>query len=89
MKVHLFVCVCYIFYCVVCLRVGKTVYYCLLDSMELLLSLWLNKSKARPSAGLSNALIIKKPPLGSNSLERLSVCVCEWEMCDCYVKTLP
>lgn len=49
----LFLCVCYIFYCVVCLCVGKTGYYCLLDSMELLLSLWLNKTKARPFVFIS------------------------------------
>lgn len=72
------VCFCYIFYCVVCLRVGKTGYYCLLDSMELLLSLWLNKSKARPFAWFFNILINKRPPLDSNSLKRLSVCVCVW-----------
>lgn len=49
--------------------VGKTGYYCLLDSMELLLSLWLNRSVARPFASFDQQKIASR-------LELISVCVC-------------
>lgn len=76
----LFLCVCYIFYCVVCLRVGKTGYYCLLDSMELLLSLWLNKTKAQPFVSFHRQKTTSRLELIK---ETLCMRVCEWEMCEC------
>lgn len=59
---------------------GKTGYYCLLDSMELLLSLWLNKTKARPFVSFHRQKTTSRLELIK---ETLCMRVCEWEICDC------
>lgn len=74
-----------------CLFVGKTGYYCLLDSMELLLSLWLNKvSKARPFADSPTSIreFSKKSPLRSQLIcdSREALCICEWGVVIVFVK---